>query len=72
MASKPNLDVFKRPTASWESKHEATSRAANEIMKTEANAATAKLDRLRAARLAQEAAAPAAPVVKAKRARAKA
>ena len=55
-------DVFKPRLSKSESKSDATSRAAWEILDGEAAARAAKSERLRAARLAREAAEKTAPV----------
>lgn len=60
MVTKPIADVFKKKPPAMESKGDTTTRVAQEIIKQDAAAAAAKLDRLRAARLAQEAEARAA------------
>ena len=53
MAASLNSDVPKKP--SWETKHESTNRVARDIIDKEAALAAAKIERLRAARLEQEA-----------------
>lgn len=73
MVTKPIADVFKKKPPALESKNDATSRIAKDIINQDAIAAAAKLERLRAARLAQEAdARAAAPItpVRAKRSKA--
>lgn len=60
MTKKPIADIFKKAPPVLESKADATTRVAQEILKQEATAADAKLERLRAARIAQEADARAA------------
>ncbi len=55
MAPKPIADIFKKKPPALESKSDATTRIAQEIIKQDAVAANAKLERLRAARIAQEA-----------------
>ncbi len=72
MVKKLTADIFRKPPPAFESKGDATTRAAQEILKQEATAAATKLERLRAARIAQEddaraAAAATAPVTRAKR-----
>ena len=72
MTQKSYAHVFKAsPSARPATKTEITDRAAREIIDREANASEAKIDRLRAARLAREAElaaqAPAAPVKKRKK-----
>lgn len=65
MVKKPIADIFRKAPPAFESKGDATTRVAQEILKQEATAAASKLERLRAARIAQEddarAAAEAAP-----------
>jgi len=60
MVKKPMSDIFKKAPPAFESKGDATTRVAQEILKQEAIAAASKLERLRAARVAQEADARAA------------
>lgn len=63
MAMKPIADIFKKKPPAMESKGDTTTRIAQEIIKQDAVAAAAKLERLRAARLAQEAETQAATVL---------
>lgn len=58
MVTQPKTDIFKPTPSKLESRADAATRAAREIADHEAKARTAKMERLRAARLAQEAAAP--------------
>lgn len=71
MAMKPIPDIFKKKPPAMESKGDTTTRIAQEIIKQDAVAAAAKLERLRAARLAQETEARAAAPEPAKKKRGK-
>ena len=55
MSSKSYANIFKSAPERAVSKSDATDRAAREIIDRDATAAAAKVDRLRAARLAREA-----------------
>jgi hypothetical protein len=74
MVKKPIFDVFRKPPPAFETKGDTTTRVAQEIIKQEATDAAAKLERLRAARVAQEAdaraAVKAAPAPRPKRSKA--
>jgi len=61
MARNPDAKLFKPQPSRMEAKGDATTRAARQIMETEAAAERAKTARLKAARLAQEATAAAEP-----------
>ncbi|MBW8908991.1 hypothetical protein AB6802_09310 [Mesorhizobium sp. RCC_202] len=58
MKSIPDTGLFKPVPSRTEAKTDATTRVARQIVDLEANARIAKTERLRAARLAQEADAP--------------
>jgi hypothetical protein len=60
MKSLPDNGLFKQVPSRTEAKTDTTSRVARQIQDLEAAARVAKTERLRAARLAQEAEAPAA------------
>ncbi len=61
MKSLPDTGLFKPVPSRTEAKTDTTSRVARQIQDLEAKERAAKTERLRAARLAQEADAPAAP-----------
>lgn len=61
MARAPDTKLFKAKPSRMEAKGDATSRAAWQIIETEAAAERAKTARLKAARLAREAVVPAEP-----------
>jgi hypothetical protein len=70
MTAMPTDKIFKPAKSKHETKSDATTKAAWDIIDTEASRRAAKTERLRAARLAQEEAAPPAPPVKKKAQRA--
>lgn len=61
MKSLPDTGLFKPAPSRTEAKTDMTTRVARQILDLEATARAAKTERLRAARLAQESAAPVAP-----------
>ena len=61
MKPQPDTSLFKPVPSRTEAKTDTTSRVARQIQDLEAKERAAKTERLRAARLAQEADAPAAP-----------
>jgi len=71
MKSLPDTGLFKLVPSRAEAKTDTTSRVARQIQDLEAKDRVAKTERLRAARLAQEAVAPAPPPKKATAKRAK-